>query len=210
MNGEMFKDARLQERITDAVHAVEFDLEDVPSLPVGSLLTDGLTDGGDFQRVADDEDGSTVARPYGRQIEEAHVREFVDEVADTSPRRLSFQRVSDDEEAGAIAEDAAPPEPAVAAPKEKTTTARGKRKSGVISRFFKAKKPEAEGEVEAEPTSEQPTETTFDTFPDSEASITTGRPHEELATRRGGRRRRRPTKRGPGGAGDQRRRRERS
>src|SRR5581483_9899112 len=35
MNGEMFKDARLQERIMDAVHAVEFDLEDVPSAPVG-------------------------------------------------------------------------------------------------------------------------------------------------------------------------------
>ena len=56
MNGEMFKDARLQERITDAVHAVEFDLEDVPSAPVGSLLSEGLSEGGDFQRIADDEE----------------------------------------------------------------------------------------------------------------------------------------------------------
>jgi len=38
-------------------------------------------------------------------------------------------------------------------------------------------------------------------MPDAEASITTARPHEEFATRRGGRRRRRPpTKRGPGEA----------
>jgi ribonuclease G len=43
-----------------------------------------------------------------------------------------------------------------------------------------------------------------DLFPDSEASITTGRVHEEFATRRGGRRRRRPTKRAGenGGTGD--------
>src|SRR5215831_10896508 len=39
VNGEMFKDARLQERIMDAVHAVEFDLDDLPSAPVGSLLS---------------------------------------------------------------------------------------------------------------------------------------------------------------------------
>jgi ribonuclease G len=34
-----------------------------------------------------------------------------------------------------------------------------------------------------------------DAFPDADASITTARPHEEFATRRGGRRRRRPAKR---------------
>jgi hypothetical protein len=58
MNGEMFKDARLQERIMDAVHAVEFDLEDVPSAAVGSLLSDGLTEDAGFQRVADDEEAA--------------------------------------------------------------------------------------------------------------------------------------------------------
>src|SRR5262245_10895030 len=78
MNGEMFKDARLQERIMDAVHAVEFDLEDVPSAPVGSLLTDGLNEGGDFQRVADDDEAATpLARR--RELEAAHVSSFVEE-----------------------------------------------------------------------------------------------------------------------------------
>ncbi|HSQ23253.1 MAG TPA: Rne/Rng family ribonuclease [Pyrinomonadaceae bacterium] len=200
LNGEMFKDARLQERIMDAVHAVEFDLEDVPSAPVGSLLTDGLTESRDFQRVADDDDTSSVSRARQRQLEEAHVAEFVDEVADTSPRRLSFQRVSDDEEASAMTREAPPADQSASETgKEKTTAAeRRKRKSGVISRFFKSKK--AEDEAQPETTAEQATETTFDTFPDSEASITTGRPHEEFATRRGGRRRRRPAKRSQSGA----------
>ena len=199
MNGEMFKDARLQERIMDAVHAVEFDLEDVPSAPVGSLLTDGLTESRDFQRVADDEEAAGISSARQRQLEEAHVAEFVDEVPDATPRRLSFQRVSDDEEATSVTHDLpAADEPAPETVKERTTAAeRRKRKTGVIGRFFKSKKAE---EDEPEKASEQATEATFDTFPDSEASITTGRPHEELATRRGGRRRRRPVKRSQGGS----------
>jgi ribonuclease G len=118
----------------------------------------------------------------------------VDELPDTGPRRLSFQRVSDDEETGAITPDSTPDQPAAETGKEKTTAAeRRKRKTGVIGRFFKSKK--AEDEAEPEPATESPAADAFDTFPDSEASITTGRPHEEFATRRGGRRRRRPAKR---------------
>src|SRR5205085_5098256 len=79
MNGEMFKDARLQERIMDAVHAVEFDLEDVASAPVGSLLSEGLSEGGSFQRVADEEDATGMVAAQ-RTLEEAHVRDFVDEI----------------------------------------------------------------------------------------------------------------------------------
>jgi len=195
MNGEMFKDARLQERIMDAVHAVEFDLEDVPSAEVGSLMTDRMTEAGDFQRVADDEDASATPRERSRQIEAAHVA-FIDEVDDKSSRSLSFQRISDDEEAAPHMRDLAPADESVSdRPKEKTGgTERRRRKSGVISRFFKSKKTDEEGKPEAaaEPAV---SENTFDTFPDSEASITTGRPHEEFATRRGGRRRRRPLKR---------------
>ncbi len=60
----------------------------------------------------------------------------------------------------------------------------------MISRFFKTLKTEEgpETEAPAEP------ETSAEVFPDAEASITTGRAHEEFATRRGGRRRRRPNK----------------
>ncbi|MFS8084805.1 MAG: Rne/Rng family ribonuclease [Acidobacteriota bacterium] len=197
MNGEMFKDARLQERIMDAVHAVEFDLEDLPSAPVGSLLSGGVTESGEFQRIADDEDAAdTPPTVRTTEMAPARVRNFVDEVVDESSRELSFERVSDDEA----------PEPEVVIEKRparrsspsKETAARRK-KSGVIGRLFKTKKTDdepIETEVEAVPDSEISEES----FPDSEAGITTGRVHEEFATRRGGRRRRRPSKRPQGAA----------
>src|ERR1051325_11039574 len=194
MNGEMFKDARLQERIMDAVHAVEFDLEDVPSAPVGSLLTGNMTESGEFQRVADDDESAATPGARPRELEPAHVRDFVDEIADESSRAPSFQRVSDEDEARAEVVEAKT-SPSSAAKRESASDRR-KKKTGVISRFFKSKKAEDE---EAEATAGEPaSKETFDTFPDSEADIPTGGPHEELARRRGGRRRRRPTKRAPG------------
>ena len=43
VNGEMFKDARLQERIFDQIHAVEFNMEDdFRTAEVGSLLPSGF------------------------------------------------------------------------------------------------------------------------------------------------------------------------
>src|SRR5215510_8035036 len=78
LNGEMFKDARLQERIFDQIHAVEFNMEDdFRSAEVGSLLSGGL--GGDsFERISDDEEAEPM-REAGRP-REAHVSSFVDDV----------------------------------------------------------------------------------------------------------------------------------
>src|ERR1041385_323370 len=133
LNGEMLKDARLQERIMDEVHAVEFDLEDVPTAPVGSLLSGDFRESGEFQRIADSEDAEVAAvRP--RAIEEAHVRDFVDEIVDESSRTSVFQRVSDEESASMDLE--APTEIPSAPP------SRSRKKSSVISRFFKSKKSE--------------------------------------------------------------------
>src|SRR5215813_5981360 len=184
MNGEMFKDARLQERIMDAVHAVEFNLEDVPSAAVGSLLTGDLNEGRDFERVADDEEAPVSPRSRGHEIEAAHVGEFVDEIAHSSQGRYSFERVSDDEESAASreAESTADHSASKEVAEKAAPAERRRRKSGVIGRFFKSKK--AEDEVEPEKSVEVVNEETFDTFPDSEASITTARPHEEFATRR--------------------------
>src|SRR6185436_18668261 len=117
MNGEMLKDARLQERIMDEVHAAEFDLEDVPSAPVGSLLADEFRESGEFQRIADTEDTDVIGAAAPPKIEKAQVREFVDEVVDESSRRLSFQRVSDDEESAAASESVSEPAPAPASPR---------------------------------------------------------------------------------------------
>jgi len=193
MNGEMFKDARLQERIMDEVHAVEFDLEDVPSAPVGSLLTGATTEMSDFQRIADEEEAAAAApRARTREIEAAHVRDFVDEVVDESSRGSSFQRVSDEEESQVQREEISKPGPSTTATKKESLGSRRRKKAGVISRLFKAKKDEEAIEAENETATAEPSEE--ETFPDSEASITGGRSHEEFATRRGGRRRRRPNK----------------
>jgi ribonuclease G len=201
-NGEMFKDARLQERLMDEVHAAEFDMEDVPSAPVGSLLSDPrLSDSGSFQRIADDDDSAVAPLKRARELEAARVRDFVDEVDAESSRSLSFERVSDDETPDGMAPkiEAAEIEPLVVekrpvrrsvSTKEPATR---KKKPSVIDRLFKSKKVDIVAETEngAEP------EIAEEIVPDSEASITTGRLHEEFATRRGGRRRRRPSSKRP-------------
>ena len=188
LNGEMLKDARLQERIMDEVHAVEFDLEDLPSAPVGSLLSDEFLESGEFQRVEDSEDTDFTGVVRPREIEAAHVRDFVDEIVDESSRGLSFQRVSDDEES-AIQIEAASRRGVTL--QDSPANARTRKKAGVISRFFKSKKSD-ESFAEPEPESDVESHQADEVNADSEASITTARPHEEFATRRGGRRRRRP------------------
>ena len=195
MNGEMFKDARLQERIMDEVHAVEFDLEDVPTAQVGSLLMSEMTEGSEFQRIADDEESTAAVTARPRELEPAHVGSFVDETAGETSAATSFQRVSDEEESRSENVEKAAP----SRTKKESASDRRKKKSGVISRFFKTKKSE-DVQAPSEPGDESATEQTFDVFPDSEASITTGQSHEEFATRRGGRRRRRSSKRPQNGA----------
>jgi len=65
VNGEMFKDARLQERLFDQIHAVEFNMEDdYRNAQVGSLLPSNL-DGGMFERI---DDGETEETPVARAL----------------------------------------------------------------------------------------------------------------------------------------------
>jgi ribonuclease G len=104
--------------------------------------------------------------------------------------------VSDEEEARAADEKETPP---TRGPAKKETAAARRKRTGVIGRFFKSKKSEDEAQP-SEDAEEAVTKETIDLFPDTEASMTTGREHEEFATRRGGRRRRRPTKRSPNDA----------
>jgi hypothetical protein len=104
VNGEMFKDARLQERLFDQIHAVEFNMEDdYRNAEVGSLLSGGLGDD-NFERV--DDDGSDAEQGLvreGRQPKEAHLDGFVDDVQTEVLKKGSFERVSDDEETEAPA-----------------------------------------------------------------------------------------------------------
>src|SRR5690349_2469704 len=103
-SGEMFKDARLQERIFDQIHAVEFNMEDdFRSAEVGSLLSGGL--GGDsFERIEDSDDEAAPMREAGRP-REAHVSSFIEDVEPASFRAGGgFERISDDEEEAAASD----------------------------------------------------------------------------------------------------------
>ncbi len=95
----MFKDARLQERLFDQIHAVEFNMEDdFRTAEVGSILTGGF--GSDsFERIADDEVEDEPIR-QGSRPAEAHVSTFVDDVDSATLPSIGFQRISDDEEEG--------------------------------------------------------------------------------------------------------------
>ncbi len=99
-NGAMLKDAILQERILDQIHAVEFNMEDVRDAQVGSILSTGASPGVSFHRV-DDSDISAGSEDRDsapvRQAVAAHVDAFIDEIAEETAGARSFERVSDEE-----------------------------------------------------------------------------------------------------------------
>ncbi|HEX8198168.1 MAG TPA: Rne/Rng family ribonuclease [Pyrinomonadaceae bacterium] len=64
--GDLFKEARIQERITDHVRAAEFEIEPTPPMAVGSLRLE--TGSGGFERIADDEEPTaTIAETAAPQ-----------------------------------------------------------------------------------------------------------------------------------------------
>jgi ribonuclease G len=197
-NGEMFKDARLQERIFDQIHAVEFNMgeDDFRNAEVGSLLSTGLgTDS--FERV---EDTDTEAEPIRaeRRPREAHVSSFVDDVASETMRRGSFERVSDDEE------ELAPEAEKQAGKRARKTPAATKKRAAKPASKSSASKKKASSKKSSKKraeSSDSETPETISAYADSEARVVEGQSREEFATRRGGRRRRRPSKNRPPAAG---------
>jgi ribonuclease G len=206
-NGEMFKDARLQERIFDQIHAVEFNLEDdFRTAEVGSVLrSDNLRDES-FQRIDDSDVYSEVESTQFRAFApiEAHIDTFVDLPAETLGHG-SFERVSDEEEASAqmatmggrrpkkqaaSTDDDSAPKKKRASKKTAASTGAKKKTASKKNATKKRAKGSEEGDVLLE---ELP-------FEDSQARITGTRSRGEFATRRGGRRRRRPSKNKSGSA----------
>jgi ribonuclease G len=57
--GDLFKEARIQERLTDHVRAAEFEIEPMPPMAVGSLRLETAASG--FERIADDEEPTAPA-----------------------------------------------------------------------------------------------------------------------------------------------------
>ena len=130
-NGAMFKDARLQERIFDQIHAVEFDIEGIHETEVGSLLNSGLTSDASFQRIDDSDIASTEGQEATttpvQQAVAAHVADFIDEVGEDVLGTQSFERISDDEkfaEGVGVEETTPTPEPSRGRRGSTTATAR--------------------------------------------------------------------------------------
>jgi ribonuclease G len=211
VNGEMFKDARLQERLFDQIHAGEFNLEDdFRTAEVGSVISSSELRDGSFQRVADDEEDSATVFDISRRTRapiSAHIEGFVDDVAETTLQASGFHRVSDDEDTA----NASSMSGADTTLEETETTAKG-RTTAKRSRLGKlinsvagkkkstkrsTKKPAREIAAEASDDNEtSEVESSLEPYEDSEARLSDGGSRAEFATRRGGRRRRRPTKSG--------------
>ena len=197
-NGEMFKDARLQERLFDQIHAVEFNIEDdVSHAEVGSLLSSGFgTDS--FERVVD-ADADVEPIREGQRPQEAHVSSFIDDVMPDTMRSPGFQRISDDEE-----------EPAPEVITEKPASKQRARKSAPAaakkraSKAGAAKSPASKKKASSKKASKKRAaggegESGEGDYADSEARVADSQSRGEFATRRGGRRRRRPSKNRPAG-----------
>jgi Rne/Rng family ribonuclease len=214
VNGEMFKDARLQERIFDQIHAVEFNFEDdYRNAEVGSVLPSVGYKNPSFQRIDDGEDTSDQGRIVMRAPETiaAHVKSFVDSVDEQTLPGGTFQRISDDEdtelatapsaiEVDADEETQAPGfaaravEKLVSVARRKTGSRKPAASKGTRTRPTTKKAPtKRRAKTPGDNDSESPSQTTSETLEDSEARVAGNRSRGEFATRRGGRRRRRPT-----------------
>ncbi|HEU4508735.1 MAG TPA: Rne/Rng family ribonuclease [Pyrinomonadaceae bacterium] len=195
-NGEMFKDARLQERLFDQIHAVEFNMEDdFGRTEVGSLLSSGFGDDA-FERVVD---GETEEEPIreGQRPLEAHVSSFVDDVMPDPMRSASFQRISDDEEE-AESEEVVTEKPASKRSRKSPASASKKRPSKASAGKSAASKKKASSKKSSKKRAAGGEgESSEGEYADSEARVAEGQSRGEFATRRGGRRRRRPGKNRP-------------
>ncbi|MFN2514600.1 MAG: Rne/Rng family ribonuclease [Pyrinomonadaceae bacterium] len=210
-NGEMFKDARLQERLFDQIHAGEFNLEDdFRTAEVGSVISTADYREGSFQRIDDGDVAGMVdsGRPRTREPIAAHIESFVDDVNDDTLRRGSFERVSDDEEAeidsNASSSKMASSEEIGKQSRERTSSKRSKvgklltglsGKKRASAKRSSTKKPAQELAADEPGGSEAPDHSPgVDSYLDADASVEEKGSRAEFATRRGGRRRRRPSK----------------
>jgi ribonuclease G len=204
-NGEMFKDARLQERLFDQIHASEFNLEDdFRTAEVGSVFSSVDYRDDSFQRV-DDGDSAEVAGSSAPRIREpiaARIESFVDEVEENRPQSGSFQRVSDEDAEVESASISTYAEAEVADDQPRERASKKSRVGKLLSSLGAKKKApskkspskKAVKEVVSE-NGEIPDDASLENgYADAEASVDEPGSRAEFATRRGGRRRRRPSK----------------
>jgi ribonuclease G len=162
--GSMFKDARVQERLSDQTRAVEFDIEPTtPTLEVGSLLGAASDAGGGFERISDDgeeTDSESQLRSVQPEVV-ASVSQLVEEVTSAPAFAADaggFERISDDEESGQ------PQQPAA----EKKSSRRGAGRAASKRGSKKAAAASAD-EAGTRPESAEPEASTPETSADAEA-----------------------------------------
>jgi ribonuclease G len=220
-NGSMFKDARLQERLSDQTRAVEFDMESTATAEVGSLLGADAQGGAGFERIVDSDAGEAESQGRLHSVQPevaASVAGLVGEVEgeDTFASPQSFERVSDDEKAvegaaGSRATTAAKKSSKGAATRSsskkgskkgaskaqaETSAEAGASKKRAASSKSASKKTAAKGSKAAAPKGgskrgKKSGEGEQAGLEDADASVTSRGPRGEFA-RRGGRRRRKP------------------
>jgi ribonuclease G len=196
--GEMFKDARLQERLFDQIHAVEFNLDDdFRSAEVGSLLSTGTIRDSSFQRVDDGSDPyaeGLMPESSRRAPLEAHLDSFVDDIPSETLRHGSFQRISDDEEEPSVVSS-----PPVRRGRKAASTGEGKKPAARGASKSAAKK-KASTKRTSKKRAAASSEGDAEGYGDADARLSENSSRAEFATRRGGRRRRRPGKNKSAGA----------
>lgn len=106
-DGEMLKDAMMQERLTDQIRRVEFDMEPEPARTLGNSL-DPIGSHASFERVTDADGGDAESMTANGRTTRAVVAaslgmfEDTDDAPPTSSKTsASFERISDDESATA-------------------------------------------------------------------------------------------------------------
>jgi ribonuclease G len=161
--GEMFKEAFMQEAIQDKVRAVEFDIESTSSAEVGSLISSMETDGGGFERIADEDE---PAFSFDR-VSDGEDGEAEDAKAKKGARPNSRSGKTKPAEKTAKAKTAGTKKPAKGRANDKPNS----RKTG------KAKPDASENAATGE----------SDAYADAEASVQEPSNKGEFALRRGGR-----------------------
>lgn len=205
--GELLKDAMLQERLTDQVHAVEFDVKDKHAPRVGSFFDESDFNRSSFERVKDDGHAGIQSDPLVQEAITVNAAARIDDVEDTSSATHIFERVSDDEtesttktqakgkrgSSGKTSQKKTGKKAGTSETKEESDTdgeskkkPRSKKKSTSKSASTKSsrKKKETAGDdvATAETSNKESAQ-----YGDAEASITETSSSSEFATRRGGR-----------------------
>lgn len=192
--GEIFKDAYLQEAITDKVRAVEFDMESTASAEVGSLL-DSVTNDGGFERIADEDEetAAVVEKPKSRRGGRGGKKAKTDESAAETASTEETQNV---ESISAETEESKPKKGAGKSKKAEPETETEMAESAKP----KTSRKKDRGGKKAKKETVQETDNGGETMPDAEAGVKETDAPAQMAVRRGGRNRRRSNDRPEYGA----------